>query len=46
MEDNKHVKTFEQHQKNLNISDISDSLYCKICMGDMYNTFLTTNHNK
>ena len=26
MEDKKHIKTFEQHQENLNISDVSDSI--------------------
>ena len=25
MKDFKHIKTFEQHQENLNISDVSDS---------------------
>jgi hypothetical protein len=25
MKDKKHIKTFEQHQENLNISDVSDS---------------------
>ncbi len=25
MKDNKHINTFEQHGKNLNISDVSDS---------------------
>jgi hypothetical protein len=26
MKDNKHIQTFEQHQENLNISDVSGSL--------------------
>jgi len=26
MKDKKHIQTFEQHQENLNISDVSDSL--------------------
>jgi hypothetical protein len=27
MKDNKHIKSFNEHQENLNISDVSDSLY-------------------
>jgi predicted RNase H-like nuclease (RuvC/YqgF family) len=26
MKDNKHIQTFEQHQENLNISDVRDSI--------------------
>ena len=27
MKDNKHIQSFNEHQENLNISDVSDSLY-------------------
>ncbi len=30
MKNNKHIKTFEQHQENLNISDVSDSKKSKV----------------
>ena len=31
MKDKKHIKTFEQHQENLNISDVSFSVLKKYC---------------
>lgn len=33
MKDNKHIQSFNEHQKNLNISDVSDS---KIIVGNKY----------
>jgi hypothetical protein len=34
MKDNKHIQSFNEHQENLNISDVSHSLYGKIKVGD------------
>jgi hypothetical protein len=38
MKGNKHIQTFEQHQENLNISDVSDSkiLYQVEILGDNF----------
>jgi hypothetical protein len=34
MKNNKHIKSFNEHQENLNISDVSHSLYGKLNIGD------------
>jgi hypothetical protein len=32
MKDNKHIKSFNEHQENLNISDVSDSNYTHVAI--------------
>ena len=34
MKDNKHIQSFNEHVENLNISDVSHSLYGEIKIGD------------
>jgi DnaJ-class molecular chaperone len=39
MKDKRHIQSFNEHQENLNISDVSGSFYgigqmCKRCSGD------------